>query len=394
MRLTALLLPFLFAFSLVGQERVLRIGIMRERTIRSILVMSAKGTCTVFADGERMGEIRVNDGLRIDVVGRALSAKSLGLAITAKQRIELVPRMETSGLRLRLLESKLSERTYPGSLVVDLKGGAIDLTNAVPLEAYTAGVVQAEAGKDHNGEYYKLQSVSCRTYALCNHRKHAAEGFELCDAVHCQVYHGQCKQDSITKAVDATRGLVLVDPEIKLIHALFHSNCGGETMNAEDLWTKREPYLRSTVDTYCRNAPHANWKRTLSRKEWTAYLDRRFGVRGAALKPYLNYTPGCRDIYLGNSLPLVPLKHIREDLKLNSTYFTVTTTGEQVVLEGRGFGHGVGLCQEGAMRMAVEGKSYIDILHHYYTYVHMVDVNTLDFFREEEPVPAIAGPRR
>ncbi len=177
----------------------------------------------------------MNDGLRIDVSGRTLSARSLGLTFMAKERIELVPRMETSGLRLRVVDSKMAERTYPGSLVISVKGTAMQLVNAVPLEAYTAGVVQAEAGKDHNGEYYKLQSVSCRTYALCNHRKHVADGFELCDAVHCQVYRGQCKQDSIKKAVEETRGMVLVDPDIKLIHALFHSNCGGETINAEDL---------------------------------------------------------------------------------------------------------------------------------------------------------------
>jgi stage II sporulation protein D len=281
-------------------------------------------------------------------------------------------------------------------LVAELSGGGIALTNAVPIEAYTAGVVQAEAGREHHAEYYKLQSVSCRTYALTNQRKHAAEGFELCDAVHCQVYHGMCGQDSIRLAVEATRGMVLVDPQIKLIHALFHSNCGGETLNAEDLWTKREPYLRSTVDTYCRNAPHATWKRTYTRKEWTSYLDRRFGVdptRKDHLGAMLNYTPICRDLYLGNTFPLVPLKHVREDLKLNSTFFSVTTEGDLVVLEGRGFGHGVGLCQEGAMRMAREGHSYTDILHHYYTDVHLVDVNTLDFFREEEPVPTIAGPR-
>lgn len=396
MRHTAFFLPVLLSLSVLAQERVLRIGVMRERAIRSVLVMSAKGTCTVFADGERKGEMQVNDGLRIDVTGRTLSAKSLGLSFTAKKRIEVVPRMETSGTRLRLVESKVPERIYPGSMQVTIESGSVKLTNAVPIEAYTAGVVQAEAGKEHHQEYYKLQSVSCRTYALCNHRKHAPEGFDLCDAVHCQVYQGACKQDSILQAVQATRGMVMVDPNIKMIHALFHSNCGGETMNAEDLWSKREPYLRATVDPYCRNAPHANWTKTYTRKEWVGYLERRFGAKSmdkdhfAAL---LNYDPTCRDLYLGNTFPLVPLKHVREDLKLNSTYFSVKTTGDQVTLQGRGFGHGVGLCQEGAMRMAREGKSYTDILHQYYTDVHLVDVTTLDFFREEEPVPAIAGPR-
>jgi stage II sporulation protein D len=85
---------------------------------------------------------------------------------------------------------------------------------------------------------------------------------------------------------------------------------------------------------------------------------------------------------------------VREDLKLKSTFFSVTTTGEQVVLNGRGFGHGVGLCQEGAMHMARDGKSYIEILRHYYTDVHLVDVNTLDFFRDAEKPKDTAGPKR
>ena len=148
------------------------------------------------------------------------------------------------------------------------------------------------------------------------------------------------------------------------------------------------------MDEFCRAAPHATWKRTFTRKEWTSYLVRKFHVRSGDFGAYLNYVPGCRDIYLGNRWPLIPLKQVREDWKLNSAYFTVHTEGEHVNLEGRGFGHGVGLCQEGAMRMAMEGKVYTDILHHYYTDVHLVDLNTLDFFREEGSVPAIAGPRR
>ncbi len=395
MRNLALLLLILVSSALLAQEKVLRIGIMRQRSIRTVLVMSFKGNCTVFADGVRKGEIQLSDGLRIEASGHGITAKSLGLTITSAKRIEVVPRMGNSGVRVRLVDTKYPERSFPGSLEVKMVGGKLELTNAAPLEAYTAGVVQAEAGKEHHAEYYKLQSVSCRTYALCNQRKHAPEGFDLCDGVHCQVFHGRCTQDSIMQATEATKNMVMVDPDIKLIHALFHSNCGGETMNAEDLWSKREPYLRSTADQYCSSAPHATWNKTLSRSEWLGYLERRFKVmdpeQQAAL---LNYTPACRDLYLGNTLPLISLKNVREELKLNSTYFSVKTIGDVVVLEGRGFGHGVGLCQEGSMQMAREGFGYLDILHHYYTDVHVVDLSTLDFFREEEKATGIAGPRR
>lgn len=393
------ILMLLHSLSALGQQditvdRTMRIGLHRERTVKQAIVMPVKGNWWVVVDGERKGEVTSTDGLRIATVPGGLSARSLTLNLTAKRSIELVPRTGHGFFRLRLPDTKQAERTYPGSLRVVPAGGHLLLVNSVPLEAYTAGVVQAEAGKEHHQEYYKLQAVTCRTYALTNQRKHQPEGFELCDGVHCQVYHGRNRNDSIQMAVDATHSLVLVDADIKLIHATFHSNCGGETVNSEDLWGRSQTYLRATVDTFCTAAPHATWHKSMGRGEWIGYLQRKYGLRGddsAQLHAVLNYEPQCRDLYLSNTWPLVPLKEVREDLKLKSTYFSVRTEGEKVVLEGRGFGHGVGLCQEGAMRMAKAGRSYTDILHHYYANVHLVDLTTLDFFRDEPAGPG--GPR-
>lgn len=391
-----LFIALLLAMALAAQERFVRVGILRQRTVKELTVMSAKGNCIIYADGQRMGELRSSDGLRMEAGPTGITARSLALSFTAGTRIEVVPQSPNGGVRLRTSGQKTVERTYPGSLEVHTGKGALLLVNSAPLEAYTAGVVQAEAGNDHHAEYYKLQSVSCRTYALTNQRKHLPDGFELCDAVHCQVFKGRSDNDSINAAVEATRGLVLVDANIRLIHATFHSNCGGETVNAEDVWSKSEPYLRSTADTFCLAAPQATWERTLSRGEWLGYLERRHKVGKLStdqLDGLLNYEPNCRDLYLGNLPPFIPLKQVREDLKLRSTYFSVHTEGEEVRLKGRGFGHGVGLCQEGSMRMAKAGRSYTDILHHYYTGVHLVDVGTLDFFREEAPEPGPSAPK-
>lgn len=372
-------------------DRQMRVGLYRERPAKQVMVMSARGVCTVLADGVRKGELRSDDGLRLEQVGNAIAAKSLTLSFSAK-KVEVVP--SGSGFRMRALDRKEAERTYPGALEATIADGRMLLVDRVGLEAYTAGVVSAEAGKEHHIEYYKLQSVSCRTYALTNMRKHIAEGFEVCDGVHCQVFRGRNRNDSIQQATDATHGLVIVDPDIKLIHATFHSNCGGETLNAEDLWSKHEPYLRATRDTFCLRAPHATWEKSMPRTEWLGYLQQRFGYKAeneARLNAVLHYEPQCRDLYLGNTWPLLPLKHVREDLKLKSTYFSVRTEGDRVLLKGRGFGHAVGLCQEGAMGMARAGFSYTDILHHYYTDVHLVDLGTLDFFRDEEPLRGIGG---
>lgn len=395
MRSSFTLALLFLAGALLGQkgadDRLLRVGLFNEGTPAQVLVMSARGTCTVLADGVRKGELAATDGLRIRVIDGRLSAKSLGLAFIAS-RIEMVP--HGGGFRMRDPSKQHAERTYPGVLEVAVSGSRLQLVNRVPLEAYTAGVVSAEAGREHHQEYYKLQSVSCRTYALTNRTKHKLDGFELCDGVHCQVFHGINRNDSISMAVQATRGLVIVDADIKLIHATFHSNCGGETMNAEDLWSKSEPYLRSTVDTFCLRAPHAHWEKTMARTEWLGYLHERFGLQAGntpATAAVLDYQPQCRDLYLGNTWPLIPLKHVREDLRLKSTFFSVGTHGDKVVLKGRGFGHAVGLCQEGAMAMARAGYSYTSMLHHYYSNVHLVDLGTLDFFRDDAPAPVGMG---
>ncbi|MBK7946282.1 MAG: SpoIID/LytB domain-containing protein [Flavobacteriales bacterium] len=404
MKQSLLFVLALAAFQAAAQdgvtERSMRIGLFRGRTTTQVLAMPARANCKVMADGVAKGELKPTDGLRIEVAGKQLTARSLSMSFTAK-RIELVPVAGHGAIRLKAGNKNEVEREYPGRIEASVSGADLMLVNKVPLEAYTAGVVSAEAGKAHHQEYYKLQAVSCRTYALTNQRKHIADGFELCDGVHCQVYHGRNRNDSIRMAVESTRSLVIVDSEIKLIHATFHSNCGGETMNAEDLWTKHQPYLRAVRDTFCVGGKHAVWERTFSRSEWLGYFNRRFGFAAAdsaQQRMLLEFEPQCRSVYFGNGWPLFPLKEIREDLKLKSTHFAVLSEGDQVRLVGRGFGHAVGLCQEGAMAMARAGLSYTDILHHYYTSVHLVDLGTLDFFRDDaDPFRAIgrggAGPR-
>lgn len=377
-----------------GQEKsaTLRVGLLHGKVVKEVLVMSDRGTVRIMADGKRVGTIATSDGLRITAgPNGTLVAKSLKLSFTAHQRIEVVPEHPGGGYRMKATGLKVPERRYPGALQVDQVAGKLRMVGTPPLEEYVAGVVRAEAGNKHHLEYYKLQSVSCRTYALSNQRKHLKDGFALCDDVHCQLFRGRNDNDTIAQAVEATRNLVIVDHEIRLIHATFHSNCGGETVNAEDVWGY-EPYLRATVDTFCTAADQATWERTFPRSEWLGYLQRKHGFSSkdsAALASVLNYDPQCRDLYLGNTMPLIPLKTVREDLKLRSTYFSIRTEGDQVILQGRGFGHGVGLCQEGAMRMARVGRNYTDILHHYYTGVHLVDLGTLEFFREEDPAPPV-----
>lgn len=375
----------LFAQFLHGKYADVRAGLLWETPTRHVMVMGDGGPLAIWVDGKKVAELRTSDGLVLKAEEGGIRARSLLLDLTAKKTIIFRSPMG-KGFRLRNMDPKSTERAYPGSLELSHAGGKLRMVATVPLEEYVAGVVQAEAGKGHRLEYYKLQAVSCRTYALANKRRHAGEGFEVCDATHCQVFHGRNRQDSIQQAVILTRDLVVVDSDIRLIHATFHSNCGGETMNAEDVWSKSEPYLISTLDTFCLHEPHASWTKSVPRAQWLNYLRKEYGVNtddSQVVASVTQYAPECRDLFLANISPQVSLTRLRRDLHLRSAYFSVRPEGDMVVLTGRGFGHGVGLCQEGAMHMARGGYSYTDILHHYFTNVHMVKLQNLDFFRDD-----------
>ena len=98
----------------------------------------------------------------------------------------------------------------------------------------------------------------------------------------------------------------------------------------------------------------------------------------------LNFRQDTRKIYLECNNSRVPLKNVRLDLQLKSTFFSISPINKDSVLfVGRGYGHGLGMCQEGAMRMARLGYSFTDILNFYYQNIQLIDLHKLSFFKDE-----------
>ena len=143
--------------------------------------------------------------------------------------------------------------------------------NEIDLDQYVEGVLKGEAGYGYDEEFYKVQSVMSRTYSLSLH-KHKEQGFDLCDHTHCQVYKGINYEKKITNAVNATKGLVIVDSNLHYLNALFHSNCGGQTVTTDYVWNKRIGCMESVLDPFCRNASQANWKKTISKDRWVSFV--------------------------------------------------------------------------------------------------------------------------
>lgn len=280
---------------------------------------------------------------------------------------------------------KPTGRIFPGELVVRSQGNKLVLLNRLDIEEYVPGVIEAEAGPNHTLEYYKVQAIISRTYALNNLKRHEAEGFNICDQVHCQVYHG--KPRFVKEAVTATKetfDIVIVDDDINLITAAFHSNCGGHTVNAEDVWSKPLSYCVGRRDTFCLVMPHSNWEKTIPAEQWRSYLEsKRFPGEDTLAIAATAYFPASKEVYFVHERTHIPLRTIRSDFKLKSAFFTVHQDGSQVRLIGQGFGHGVGLCQEGAMRMAQLGYSYKEIIAYYYLGVHLIPRRFIWFFKED-----------
>jgi stage II sporulation protein D len=259
--------------------------------------------------------------------------------------------------------------------------------NDIPLDNYIAGVTESEAGARSTLEFYKVQAILARTFALAHINKHVTEGFSLCDLVHCQAYYGKPRDPNVFKAIEATKGKVVVDENLNLIIAAFHSNSGGQTANSEDVWGSRTTYLRSIVDTFSTKMPNSKWERKMLAEDWLSYLKLKhnFPVEtDSGRNIALSFRQDNRKAYLECNNSKVPLKNVRQDLQLKSTFFSISKlNNDSIVFTGRGYGHGLGMCQEGAMCMAKKGYTYMDILNFYYRNVQLIDLSKLDFFKDE-----------
>lgn len=271
---------------------------------------------------------------------------------------------------------------YDDDLRCHGKGSSMKLINDVDLDHYVAGVVEGEAGYNLPLEYYKLQAILCRTYALKNMSRHLKDGFNLCDKVHCQVYHKKCTKNDIIQGTASTSGLVVVDNDLSLINTTFHSNCGGQTCNSEDVWISKLSYLRSIQDTFCLQSPHARWRKEFDQPKFESIIQKYGQLDSLELASVYQF---CQDTlrHPQNKLIFTKLTKLRSDFGVNSTYFSIEKEGGKIVLNGKGFGHGVGLCQEGGINMARIGFSYVDILKYYYTGIHIVNQKALLFFKED-----------
>lgn len=383
--LRKILVALFFISSALSAENI-NIRIYSELKISSVIISPEIGDYYLYADGKEIIDTSKANVFQLTAIGDSIEIKALEKNFGKYANVRFVGAYQGNSFKIKPFANRARLKVFNNDLWINPSNGTLKLINVVNIENYIAGVVESESGLKSTPEYYKLQSILCRTYALGNLRRHEGENYQLCDLVHCQAYKNKTTDADIIKAVAETKGLVIVDSDLNIITAAFHSNCGGQTINSEDVWSLPTTYLKAVKDTFCTNSNHSHWSKSIAIDDWKSYLElkHKYPVDDSlAFSNALNYPQNGREIYFADKGLKIPLKVIRADWQLKSTYFSIEQRPDSIVFKGKGYGHGVGLCQEGAMQMAKIGYSYKDILHFYYRDVHLVDLSALNFFKQE-----------
>lgn len=375
----------LISFSSFSED-IVYIRTFAHLKLHALTFSVEKSSYQIFADDNLLLKSSGEVMLKLSVVNDSIEVKSFEKIYGRYKSVKFNDEMGTGELKLKLISPERKPRIYQDNYIVTVENGLLKLINEAKLDNYIAGVVEAESGTHSMPEFYKVQAILARTFALAHLNKHLAEGFSLCDQVHCQAYYGKPRFNGITNAVADTKGKVVVDENLNLIVAAFHSNSGGQTANSEDVWGARTSYLRSVNDTFSTRMPNYKWERKMPVDDWLSYLKLKHNYpidEPWAKEQALNFKQDTRKVYMEASNVKVPLKNVRMDLQLKSTYFNISNSGDTVVFKGRGYGHSLGMSQEGAMRMTKLGYTYNDVLNFYYRNIQIIDMRKLTFFRDE-----------
>ncbi|MFC2176568.1 SpoIID/LytB domain-containing protein [Bacteroidota bacterium] len=372
-----------------AQESIL-VGLLERNKIEALMFSPTSGTYVlVNAKKDTIYRLQSDDVISIAKKNGRLIIQGVYGFLDTTNAISFVGSGANPAFKLKINENTF---TYSDDLILSVKNGGIRLINQVNIEAYVAKVVRCEVGYGAELEYYKIQSIISRTYAFKNLRRHQAEGFDLCDEEHCQVYRGDVKiTKPIYEATVSTSGLVMVDTSNQLILSAFHANCGGQTCNSQNVWREKRSYLTSVLDTFCVGERSALWEKAIEKKELINQLH---------FKPdALNHTDFTfsqdeRKFMFCIGKDSIPLNEMRILLRLRSTFFDVSCDGNNFIFKGKGYGHGVGLCQQGAMKMTTHGYNYSQILGYYYKGVGLVPYDTIQHPDSVTPVLSPQKQRR
>ena len=269
---------------------------------------------------------------------------------------------------------------YQGELqlLADTSSNSCDLVNSIPLEAYITTLLAKEMNGTWPVEALKAQAVAARTYAFERLKRGSSD----------KLYHLESSEkdqvsgtffDATEKTVVASReteGEILVGPTGKISPAFFHSKCGGKTLRPDQVWGGVEEGYRSVNCTFCQKTGMKDWNGKIQNKKLVSMVDQ-------VLKKYYSDQISNSDLkimpdsvhnselrlYAGDRLHIIKKSYLRNLVGrevLPSNNFVMSMRDQHIHVEGQGYGHGVGLCQLGALELAKRGYDYRQILSFYF----------------------------
>ncbi|GIV43337.1 MAG: hypothetical protein KatS3mg035_0460 [Bacteroidia bacterium] len=272
--------------------------------------------------------------------------------------------------------------TYADNLIVKTNRSNLILTNEVFIENYIAGVMAGEVGSKISPEFLKVQAVCSRTYVYKGLGKHRSEGFDMCDKVHCQAYKGvTVHQKKYQIACHETKNEVITTKDGKLIDAVFYANCGGATANSEDVWPNEVAYLRSVNDgDFCSRSINTHWRKMINKTDFLNSIGKYYNITASSYQ--LERDASGRVKYLlvnGKNEYKITGEQLRRMFGLKSARFSISAQGNYLYFIGKGFGHGVGMCQDGAYTRSEVGWKYDKIIQFYYKDVEIKPIEIQEF---------------
>jgi stage II sporulation protein D len=280
--------------------------------------------------------------------------------------------------RIRIPNTE-STAAAAGTWTIEPHGAGLRILLTMPSERYVAAALSGEASPDEPLESLKAMAVAMRTFALENARRHSNEGFNLCDSTHCQALRVGPTRDDVERAVRETAGETLwFNPRRAAVY--YSQNCGGTTEDVSNVWPSvRATYLNSHADPYCLRHSDVAWSAQFPLHQ----LSTLFKQQGWHTPVNIDSIRIIKRSASGRAITLQVIGvggpatvsassfHFAVNRALGwnqirSDWYELETADHILHIRGKGHGHGVGLCQDGAFEMARENKSYREILAFYF----------------------------
>ena len=287
-------------------------------------------------------------------------------------------RIEAENIRISV--SGAENRNYSGAVEIYPDGRELLVVNDSPLEAYVHGAALSEsaelleadytAARGWDKEFLSAMEICIRSFITSGKRRHKDPRYSFCDLTHCVHFSG------LAEGQPQTKGTVLTDAKAKTICAYFHSTCGGHLSSPSVLWPGasvgnfRTGNDEAEGQILCGRSPHYRWRSFVPMQDMKAL----FGIapisvrlspsQGRVFALIAESGDGEKSIPAGEFLSAAGRRLGWNVIKSND--FSVTKTGEGFLFEGRGLGHGIGLCQYGACALAKKGWNAEKILRFYF----------------------------